>query len=392
MKLPQLTLRDLFWLVMIAGILIGWGLDHSRTATRLQALKQNRWPFFSSERSTTPSNDSIARTAALERLSNLTDAELSEHFSGLSSDGGWRHEGSEYQPCLTEMVRRGLYEDLQRHYDKLMADARTDGDFPDNLHLLIALRRAQGQPDPLKIHVEIGDADPSGMPSSIPQITATIENVDVGQESVSLSEGMDYRGGRSERWRVHLTDENSRQIPDSNFMTGPFGGGLGSIGPLAYGERGNWRNHLDARQYVQPPAPGKYQLQVVHSEGYIADEPNLEGLIVLTSEPVTVLVEKPLLVGQEISVIPLLGILGFGAVVAVAAGIRGVLRQRCSSNSTAETPRRKIVRAVRWRDMLALGLVTGLALAWLFDIQRLALDIQANQLDQDANWSIRLAE
>jgi hypothetical protein len=30
MKLPQLTLRDLFWLVLVAALICGWWLDHRR--------------------------------------------------------------------------------------------------------------------------------------------------------------------------------------------------------------------------------------------------------------------------------------------------------------------------------------------------------------------------
>jgi len=28
MKLPQLTLRDLFWLVLVAGLILGWSIEH----------------------------------------------------------------------------------------------------------------------------------------------------------------------------------------------------------------------------------------------------------------------------------------------------------------------------------------------------------------------------
>jgi hypothetical protein len=30
MKLPQLTLRDLFWLVLVCALAVGWWLDHAR--------------------------------------------------------------------------------------------------------------------------------------------------------------------------------------------------------------------------------------------------------------------------------------------------------------------------------------------------------------------------
>jgi len=36
MKLPQLTLRDLFWLVLVIGLALGWWLDH-------RAASQEAW-------------------------------------------------------------------------------------------------------------------------------------------------------------------------------------------------------------------------------------------------------------------------------------------------------------------------------------------------------------
>jgi hypothetical protein len=30
MKLPQLSLRDLFWLVLVCGLVVGWWVDRSR--------------------------------------------------------------------------------------------------------------------------------------------------------------------------------------------------------------------------------------------------------------------------------------------------------------------------------------------------------------------------
>jgi len=53
------------------------------------------------------------------------------------------------------MARRRMAGQLQKHYNALMAQSvgKTGFDFPENLELLTALRRAQGKPDPLKIQV-----------------------------------------------------------------------------------------------------------------------------------------------------------------------------------------------------------------------------------------------
>jgi hypothetical protein len=39
MKLPQFTLRDLFWLVLVAGCLCAWWADRSRIVARETALE-----------------------------------------------------------------------------------------------------------------------------------------------------------------------------------------------------------------------------------------------------------------------------------------------------------------------------------------------------------------
>lgn len=38
-KLPRLALRDLFWLVLVAALVVGWWIDHARSATALQDSK-----------------------------------------------------------------------------------------------------------------------------------------------------------------------------------------------------------------------------------------------------------------------------------------------------------------------------------------------------------------
>lgn len=39
MKLPQLSLRDLFWLVLVAAMGCGWWVDRTRLKTDAQHLK-----------------------------------------------------------------------------------------------------------------------------------------------------------------------------------------------------------------------------------------------------------------------------------------------------------------------------------------------------------------
>jgi hypothetical protein len=39
MKLPQLALRDLFWLVLVAALVCAWWLDHRSLAAQIQDLQ-----------------------------------------------------------------------------------------------------------------------------------------------------------------------------------------------------------------------------------------------------------------------------------------------------------------------------------------------------------------
>ena len=38
MKLPQLHLRDLFWLVLVVALAVGWWIDHLHAANRREAV------------------------------------------------------------------------------------------------------------------------------------------------------------------------------------------------------------------------------------------------------------------------------------------------------------------------------------------------------------------
>jgi hypothetical protein len=45
MKLPQLSLRDLFWLVLVCALALGWWLEHrrhARDAETIEALNLQR--------------------------------------------------------------------------------------------------------------------------------------------------------------------------------------------------------------------------------------------------------------------------------------------------------------------------------------------------------------
>jgi hypothetical protein len=278
----KLTLRDLLWLALLVASLTAWGLQYARTT---EQLSKRRWIL---REDFGPSDAAKQRRAALAKFASYSDQELDDQLSALSQNTTRRY-GPDYEPCLTEMARRELTDRLQKHYDALLARDKSKESFWHNVELLTALRRAQKRPDPLRIQVSVV---PSLVGKAEPMIHATITNVDVGQESVQLKHGGDYRGGRLERWRIELTDEQGRRVRDSNFFPG-MGGGIFSVGPLKPGETERYPAKMDLRDYVAPPRSGKYSLRVVyHNDLCIADETDIAGLIVMRSEPITVFIQN----------------------------------------------------------------------------------------------------
>ena len=45
MKLAQLHIRDLFWIILVTGLLLGWWLDHRRLAPYVPACQESMQRF-----------------------------------------------------------------------------------------------------------------------------------------------------------------------------------------------------------------------------------------------------------------------------------------------------------------------------------------------------------
>jgi hypothetical protein len=368
----QLTLRDLLWLALLIAGLTTWGLQHRRSAQEAAALGRLA-PMFG--RRTAPSASAIARQTALKQLATQSNEELDRQFGILAASGQGRH-APDYEPYLTEMVRRRMVDSLQKHYDALMATEPESG-FPYNLELLTALRRAQGQPDPLRIEVSLGDPAALGVEAPAPVVKAVVTNVDAGREAVHFTRGGDYRGGRRERWRVVLTDEQGRVVRDSNFASF-IGGGIASVGPFAFGETDADGHAFDLRRYVAPDRSGRYQLQFVfHNELDLASEPDLAGLIVTKSQPIDVLIQVPVQNKLRPGVQALIAILA----AAFALTLITTLSNRWQTGKMA-IARRDII----WNCVL-LAVALG---AWQGDRYWQA-KIASLQDDSKAKWSLVLA-
>ena len=89
-----------------------------------------------------------------------------------------------------------------------------------------------------------------------------------GTETFRWSAGGDYRGGGfSSRYRVTLTDENGRDVPeDPELKFADFGGGIMSGGELKPGEER--RHEIPIMRYVRVTQPGQYRVRAWHDFGW----------------------------------------------------------------------------------------------------------------------------
>lgn len=380
-SLLKLTLRDLLWLALLIASLTVGGIQYQRNAAQFEALKKRS---FLRDLNAGPSPAAMQRRAALGTFKACTDDELDQQFAALAASGQWQH-AADYEPCLNEMVRRRMVDPLQKHYDVLMGNGDPDRAFPYNLELLTALRRAQGKADPLQIEVSLGDPAALQIEGPAPVVKAVITNVDAGREAVHFTRGGDYRGGRRERWRAILTDEQGRVVRDSNFVS-MIGGGMASLGPFGFGESDKEGHAFDLRRHVAPDRSGRYQLQLLyHNELDIADEPDLAGLIVTKSEPVEVLISVPAkgnAVGPGLRA--MLAILAASAVLTLAVAINN--RTQRPPAGSQPSPRTLISR----RDLIWNCLLAAVALGVWFDDRYWTDKIASLTPDAEASWSIAI--
>jgi len=280
MKLPQLHLRDLFYLVLLVAVACGWWNDHVRLTALIEEAAELNW-LRAHHQEHRPSKR--VSSEMLGRIRALDDESLAEKFAFE-----YGQDSERFEAYLTELARRRLVEPLQTTYQIF----QVDGD-ADDVEPLIALRRAQGKPDPIEISIEWPDQPVVAAARSLPELTVTVKNVDVERASFRCTRGGDDRSGRHDKWQLTLTDEQNRQVSWVEYVS-LMGGGLAGVGPLAYGE--SYSFGLDMRDYLETPEPGKYQLQAFyrHSDNLV-EYADMTGLIVSASAPVPFEVQRPVI-------------------------------------------------------------------------------------------------
>src|SRR6478735_6503843 len=146
-RFSKLTLRDLFWLMLLAAVAVGWWVERNRALKQIAEYRV-QFPWLAIPALTSETGNQ--RKQLLLELQGLSQQELLARLAKAEPASPW-HASDEYCCCLLEMAGRRMQAELQNAYDKLkqttpmpphseLADA----------YLLTALRRAEGKPDPLQ--------------------------------------------------------------------------------------------------------------------------------------------------------------------------------------------------------------------------------------------------
>jgi hypothetical protein len=376
----RLSLRTLFWLILAAAIVVAWGREHVRLAARLERMKGH------SGNRLLPGL-AVLRARKLQRLRSLDDQDLLDKFR-VEGEQKKAEDDSLYQGYLSELLQRGMRKELREHFDMLRgeADARPrEGSSGLSvplegtvlLPLLAAVRRAEGQPDPIRIHLAF---QPGATPEEPPLIVPTLENVDVERQEFYLHTTGSRGTRRNGCWQIQLTDERGRRVSLATDVVAT--GGFAGFRTVAFGQRDECDQELDVRSYVKEPPPGKYKLQVFFNTDDIAGDAGLASLIVFASEPLDVLVSSSGS-SEGRTAIPLLVLL-YAALLGTSVAI--VIRR------WRKSPQTTMKALVTWRDALAWTVLIALAIAWHSDARRLGDQIHRLPFDEDADWTWKLAD
>ncbi len=147
---------------------------------------------------------------------------------------------------------------------------------------MIAIRRLQKKPDPLRLLV-VGSHTLNCKFGSFPMFQVLLVNLDGDHQPVTIRVGGDYRSGRQTRWRFVVRDASGRELPEKPNPSW-IGGGFSHDETLEYGE--SWTTQLNLEDYAAIVEPGRYTLEILfHDQLNIAEFDKIDGLILCKSLP-----------------------------------------------------------------------------------------------------------
>lgn len=373
----RVTLRDLFWIVLIAALGIMWRQERMQVAWARTHAQPG-----SPKVDTVPENEEVQRRADQEKLRQLSDDEVLEKYTGDIAP-------EQAEALLLEIGRRGMAEEMR----EILRSPRQFGQGSRETArwwMLTALRRAEGKTDPLQIGIESLSLDADGKKSPLPLIRPQFTNVDVDRESFFFARTLldDWHGslgasGRHENWRIHLLNSRGELAADLEFHAAGTGYVYRDYAGRTQGVQTAMHPGtpvvaayvLDPLRYVQAPPSGRYSLVLVYGMSAIADDRGLDGRMVVKSAPVPVYVENRNLTNKwESARVPLVILLGVAIVYLVAAA-------------------RMINRLTPYfalRDRCALILLMLLAACWGGDIFLQKTELELSGKPVPPNWTMRL--
>ncbi len=191
---------------------------------------------------------------------------------------------------LTEMVRRRRRE-FRDQIARWVADPSPEDRWRPKMfpELVTALRRIEGEHDPLQIFVE-GAPMITCRAASLPTVHVTIRNVDAAGAAIGFQRGGDDRSGRPARWRFDVRDQRGHCHPIKQLRS-DMGGGISVFDVLKYGEC--YETDLDINKFLEPLPPGRYRVVVqYHNSHTIADDEDASNRIMSVSEPFELIVRR----------------------------------------------------------------------------------------------------
>jgi hypothetical protein len=365
----RLSLRDVLWLTLLVAEVVAAVQTHYRDENELQYWR--RESARSMDRGNVPyAGQFISRPmkdvlAERETLKTLPDDELITRLEEEVSKALWNDLAYEY--CLSELARRKLTVPLERHYQQIIAAKPPERwRLPSPSAALVALRRSQGQPDPLRIQLEVAET------ADAPEINIVVKNREMDNQNFLT----DVESPNSGHWQIVLTSNSGQSWTTSDQFHVQFYRLAGArMAPIDTIE---WKS-VDLRKFVAPPPSGDYQVRLFYHERYaIAYFKDIDGLVCFQSEPLAIRVHNP----DDPQRLSLEGAIPLAvALLPLGLLVSGWIIARRTGN-----------RAILWRDGLWCFVILIVGAAWFIDQQSLWQEIRAAIPHESATWTIEAME
>jgi hypothetical protein len=209
-------------------------------------------------------DEEVELSPRVRRLRAMEDGELLKALSKPKLDAG----------VLAEVVRRGSTKwtaHIQSRYQtaKKTSEKRAKNDefglpreMNDELLLLSAHHRLSGESNPVPIEIK-GKSSIELVYPEMPMLDVAVVNKHPQKQTVTWSEGGNYRHGRRESFSFEVKDAKGKTMP---IVTPTFlFGGLVSNVELRHGEA--WTASLTLGTYIKTLPPGKYTLRATYAFG-----------------------------------------------------------------------------------------------------------------------------